>query len=187
MKTREERIQYVTQWTSRNREKSREYKRRWRNKNPTYFLDWRSKNRARVRRTDGIRRERIRVHTRSYMRAYMLRKRKHDLNYRIRMNLSCRINHALKCNSKSATTKRLLGCPIKDFIMYLESKFEVGMTWENYGKVWHVDHIMPCAIFDLTKPEHQNRCFHFSNLQPMFARENLQKGARIINNQFNLL
>jgi hypothetical protein len=53
--------------------------------------------------------------------------------------------------------------------------------------VWHIDHIMPCAIFDLTRPEHQKRCFHFSNLQPMFASKNLKKHAKVITNQFNLL
>jgi hypothetical protein len=57
-------------------------------------------------------------------------------------------------------------------------RFRPGMTWENYGPVWHVDHIKPCAKFDLTDPDQQRACFHFSNLQPLFADENLRKGGR---------
>jgi hypothetical protein len=101
--------------------------------------------------------------------------------------LRSRLSMMLRYKWKSGSTLTLLGCSFDDFVIYLESKFEVGMTGENYGTVWHVDHIMPCAIFDLTKPEHQRRCFHFSNLQPLFASDNLRKGAKIQTNQFNLL
>lgn len=52
------------------------------------------------------------------------------------------------------------------------------MTWENYGPVWHVDHIRPCASFDLQDPAQQRECFNFKNLQPLFAKENLKKGDR---------
>lgn len=75
-----------------------------------------------------------------------------------------------------------------DFNLYLESKFEPGMSWSNYGhKGWHIDHIMPCAIFDMANPEHVRRCFHFSNLQPLWACDNLKKGSKPSSNQFNLL
>ncbi len=88
---------------------------------------------------------------------------------------------------KCAKTTEMLGCSINDFRIYLESKFESGMTWKNYGSVWHVDHIMPCAIFDLTKPDHQRRCFHFSNMQPLFKEDNLRKNRWHVPDQFNLL
>ena len=61
----------------------------------------------------------------------------------------------------------------------LENKFEDGMDWNNYG-VWHVDHIIPCANFDLSNPEQQQICFHYTNLQPMWGEKNMQKGARLI-------
>lgn len=98
-------------------------------------------------------------------------------------SLRCRIRNAVKGISKSATTAKLLGCPIDSFLIYLESRFEPGMCWENYGHgvgKWQIDHIMPCAIFDLTRADHQRRCFHFSNLQPMWAVDNARKGARIV-------
>ncbi len=54
------------------------------------------------------------------------------------------------------------------------------MSWENYGK-WHVDHILPCASFDLGKPEEQFKCFNYKNLQPLWATDNLKKQAKILN------
>lgn len=59
--------------------------------------------------------------------------------------------------------------------VHLESLFKTGMSWENYGPVWHVDHIKPCALFDLTDPEQQRICFHWTNLQPLFALDNMRK------------
>jgi hypothetical protein len=83
----------------------------------------------------------------------------------------------LKTN-KQASTLDLLGISVEGFVKHLEKKFQKGMTLKNYGD-WHIDHIIPCASFDLTKPSEQKKCFHYTNLQPLWARENLQKGARI--------
>ena len=78
-----------------------------------------------------------------------------------------------KCNS----TVKLLGCSIKNFKKHMELQFKNGMTWENYGK-WHIDHIKPCSLFDLTKPEDQRKCFHYTNLQPLWAKDNIVKGNK---------
>lgn len=87
-----------------------------------------------------------------------------------------RIWHALKGVAKSAHTVELLGCPVCWLEVHIESMFRPGMTWENYGPVWHIDHIRPCSSFDLADPEQQRVCFHWTNLQPLFAVENLEKG-----------
>jgi len=52
------------------------------------------------------------------------------------------------------------------------------MSWANYGRAWHIDHIRPCSSYDLTKPDQQRACLHFSNLQPLWSKENLRKGAK---------
>jgi hypothetical protein len=53
------------------------------------------------------------------------------------------------------------------------------MTWENHGRYgWHIDHIRPCASFDLADPEQQRKCFHYTNLQPLWASENMRKGDK---------
>ena len=63
---------------------------------------------------------------------------------------------------------------------HLESTFKKGMNWEKFKKgVIHIDHIRPCVSFDLSKPEEQAKCFHYTNLQALWAHENLSKGAKI--------
>ena len=74
---------------------------------------------------------------------------------------------------------KLTGCNILFLKEYLEAKFKKGMNWENYG-VWHVDHIKPCASFNLMKKEEQEKCFHYTNLQPLWAIENIKKGKKFI-------
>ena len=73
---------------------------------------------------------------------------------------------------------KLLGCSVEDFKNYFENKFKEGMIWENYGK-WHIDHIRPCVSFDLTKVEEQKKCFYYTNLQPLWAKENHIKSGKI--------
>lgn len=103
-------------------------------------------------------------------------RRQTDLNYKLRLNLSSRILLALKRNTKSAGTKELIGCSIPYLNIWLELQFQDGMTWANYGE-WHIDHIKPCKLFDLTCPNQQKQCFHYTNLQPLWAEKNLRKAA----------
>ena len=112
-------------------------------------------------------------------RKWSLNKYKTDPQFRLRKLIRNRIRQSLKQNGKSEPTMKLLGCSIDFLRQHLESQFKSGMTWENQGKIWHIDHIKPCASFDLTQPEQQRICFHFSNLQPLFAEDNLKKGAKL--------
>jgi cobalamin-dependent methionine synthase I len=105
-------------------------------------------------------------------------RRQKDQNFRILGNLRTRVYHALKKNTKGLKTKELLGCSIDELKIYLERKFTEGMNWENYGS-WHMDHIVPCATFDLRHSDQQKICFHYSNLQPLWAKDNLRKNKRI--------
>lgn len=98
---------------------------------------------------------------------------------RMKNSLRCRVGIAMKkqSGSKAMKTMTLIGCTVAELRDHLEAKFQPGMTWENYGK-WHVDHIRPCASFDLLDPGEQVKCFHFTNLQPLWAAENHAKGAK---------
>ena len=74
----------------------------------------------------------------------------------------------------------LIGCGMHELFAHLEQQFHPRMGWHNYGKSgWHIDHIIPCAAFDLSQPEQQKACFHYTNLRPMWARENTTRGSRI--------
>jgi len=103
-------------------------------------------------------------------------RRRNEPNYRITENLRRRIRAVLADENKSATTIKLLGCTIEELWTHFESKFQEGMTRENYGSVWHVDHYKPCSSFDLTDPRQQRQCFNWRNLQPLFGAENISKG-----------
>lgn len=109
---------------------------------------------------------------------YKKYKMENDVNFKIRMTLSSRIKEAIK----KAKTKKcdksvaLLGCSIDQVRNHLEQQFSQGMTWDNHGE-WHIDHIKPCAAFDLSNEDEQRECFHYLNLQPLWAKDNLSKGA----------
>lgn len=110
------------------------------------------------------------------------RKRKIDPEYRLKSVLRGRVYKALKGLTKVSGTIDLLGCDVGHLKSWLESRFLSGMSWENHsigeGK-WHIDHIRPCASFDLTDPEQQKVCFHYTNLQPLWAVDNLKKGSKL--------
>ncbi len=93
--------------------------------------------------------------------------------------IRCRLHHAVKANSSASSTEVLLGCTIKEFKSHLESQFQPGMSWKSYGRFgWHIDHKVPCCLFDLSDIEDQKRCFHFSNLRPLWHMENRSLGGK---------
>lgn len=113
--------------------------------------------------------------------AYRKYKWETDLNYRLTVLLRNRLRTALKYHKKQDKTLTLLGCSIAYLKQYLSSKFLFGMSWENHGE-WHIDHIKPCRLFDLRKKSEQQKCFHYTNLQPLWAIDNMRKHC--INNRW---
>lgn len=106
-----------------------------------------------------------------------------DIQYKLSLNLRGRILKAInkQYGSKAYSSIELLGCSIQEVRDHLEKQFIDGMSWDNHGiHGWHIDHIKPCASFDLTDPEQQKKCFHYTNLQPLWAFDNLSKGANIV-------
>jgi hypothetical protein len=85
--------------------------------------------------------------------------------------------------SKSQKTLDLIGCSLYEFKNYIESKFQIGMSWLNWTKKgWHLDHKIPCSFFDLTVPDNQRICFHWYNLQPLWGNENCKKNSKVPEN-----
>jgi hypothetical protein len=123
--------------------------------------------------------EQIRQHKKR-MRKYLYKRRRENIQFRIRNRL--RVKLSLDINryngKKKESAIKLLGCTIDFLRQYLEKQFQPGMSWDNWGlHGWHIDHIRPCVSFDLTKPAQQRICFHYSNLQPLWALDNIRKGA----------
>lgn len=103
-------------------------------------------------------------------------KHKNNPIYKIKKNLRRRIHHVIKDNYKSANTFDLIGCTAEEFKKHIESQFQDGMSWDNYGQYgWHIDHIVPCHKFDLSKPDEQRKCFHYTNQRPLWWRDNLTR------------
>jgi hypothetical protein len=124
-------------------------------------------------------RKKTRNHIREYKKNWEQQRAKTHPEFRIKLSLRNRIYCTVKHGCKSDRTMNLLGCSIEYFIAYLQSKFEDGMTLENYGE-WHIDHIRPCSSFDLTCHIQQKQCFHYTNLQPLWQKDNLIKSDKYI-------
>jgi hypothetical protein len=116
------------------------------------------------------------------------RKRKEDPSYKLIVILRRRYYNLITSNPlKKSSVLSLLGCSIEEFRKHIESQFQEGMTWENYGSYWHLDHIIPCSYFDQTDLEQQKICWNYQNLQPLKAKDNLKKGAKIPDNVETLI
>lgn len=111
---------------------------------------------------------------------YQRNKRARDIQHRLKGHLRSRLYKALRDagTARNASAVQDLGCTVEQLRAYLESKFLPGMTWEN-RHLWHIDHIRPLASFDLTDPEQQRQACHYTNLQPLWAEDNLRKGASL--------
>lgn len=186
---------WKAEYYKKNKEKIAKSSKQYREKNITklqkrrkkYYLD----NKERIDEKNKIYEIQNKEKMKRYRKQYYLdnkkticRKQKEYLQNnpeaKIKQNLRNRINLVLKGKIKSGSTIDLLGCKVEFFMQYLESKFSKGMTWDNHSRNgWHIDHIIPCANFDLTDPEQQKKCFHYSNLQPLWAVDNLRKSDKV--------
>lgn len=154
----------VRQWVLKNPSKKKSSDKRWREANAERVaknkLAWYKKNKDTI-----------------FQKMYA--RRKTDLHFKLRTSLRSRLNIAIKSGSKTGSAVRMLGCSIEEFKHHIESQFTPGMTWDNWSlKGWHLDHIVPLASFDLTNPEQLTKAMHFSNIRPLWSKENLRKGAR---------
>jgi hypothetical protein len=135
--------------------------------------NWKLRNKERVRLAELKRRKRRTAERICADPAYRAM-----LICRSRMNTAIR-RHA-KCFPKSSRTIDLIGCSYQDIVKHIQGQFREGMSWDNHGRHgWHIDHIIPCASFNLSIESEQRKCFHYSNLRPLWAIENLMKGDKL--------
>lgn len=173
----------------------KEYNRKWREANKekifAYNKEYAKQNKEEITKKRKIRnlknkeknnilskawKEKNKDHICVYNRLYTAKKYNSDPIYKLKLNQRTRLGAILKSN-KSVKTHELLGCSFEELKLHIESLFTEGMNWENMGK-WHIDHIIPLAAFNLEKKENQLIAFNYKNLQPLWAIENLKKGAK---------
>ena len=120
-------------------------------------------------------------HGRKAYNEYRRNKLKNDPVFRISVNLRLRLWSVIKKQGgkeKYAKMLEIVGMDWGSFKKYIEDKFKPGMTWDNYGSHWHLDHIKAITKFDLLTEEGQKQSCHYTNLQPLEALENMKKGNR---------
>jgi hypothetical protein len=110
---------------------------------------------------------------------YDQKRKNNDINFKLACRLRIRLRGAIKNNQKIGSAVSDLGCNINDLKLYLERMFTIEMSWENWGVYWHIDHIKPLAAFDLTDRNQFLEACHYTNLQPLYWRDNLIKGNKV--------
>ena len=175
--------EYKAKWSRspEQKEKQKLYRESHKSKIKIYRDEYRKQHAVEIKESKKEYRENHRSKINEYQREYNSNKRKTNVNFRISRNLGGRLYRAIKGYSKSAKTLELLGCSIECLKQHLVLQFKSGMSWENYGE-WHIDHKNPCVKFDMNRPEEQYRCFHYTNLQPLWAEENLKKRSSDMGN-----
>ena len=97
-----------------------------------------------------------------------------DPLFKLKEILKTRLSKAITRGQKDGSAVKDLGCSVEELKIHLESKFQPGMTWENYGE-WHIDHVVPLAKFDLLNREELLKACNYTNLQPLWAIDNIKK------------
>lgn len=151
------------------REKKREYDRRYRKQNGE---------------TISERKRKWFVENQKEMTKKQCERRRTDPQFKLAAILRTRLGHAIRGRSKNGSAVHDLGCTIEELKAHLESLFQPDMSWDNFGRIpgvkcWEVDHITPLSSFDLTIREQFLQAAHYTNLQPLWAIDNMRKGAKI--------
>ena len=108
--------------------------------------------------------------------ALQTKKYYNDVQFKLTKNLRNRLYKAIKNNQKAGSAVDDLGCTVAEFKTYIESLWQDDMSWDNWTTDgWHIDHIVPINRFDLTNPEELKKACHYTNLQPLWAKDNLRK------------
>jgi hypothetical protein len=154
-------------------------------RNPELYIEFKKKWILRPGNLEKIKKAKQKYtqseHGKKALNEYRRNKLKNDPIFRIAVNLRLRLRKIIKQQGGKGKYVKMLdiiGMDWPSFKKYIESKFKVGMTWENYGSQWHLDHIKAITKFDLLTEEGQKQSCHYSNLQPLWAVENLKKGNR---------
>lgn len=167
-------------WKAENKEKVSEYNKQYAIKNSGKIKDNRIKRtqekKHQYQKVSKDWKEKNKEEIKKYQAEYTAKRYESDPIFRLKLLQRTRIRAAIK-RQKTLRTNELLGCSYEQLKQHIESLFVDGMNWQNMGD-WHIDHIIPLAAFDLSQEVNQKMAFHYSNLQPLWAADNLKKGAK---------
>jgi len=158
--------EYNREWYTKNKESHQERQRKRYLKNPLFGAEWRKKHPEMAKAQD--RRKSLKKRSKPYIRASA--------------SISLGMRSSLRGGEKAGRHWELLaGYTANQLKRHLEKQFKPGMTWENYGSYWHIDHKIPISVFNFSTPEDIDfkRCWALKNLQPLEAKKNIQKQAKL--------
>jgi hypothetical protein len=184
--------EYNKKYSKDNKEKISDYRKKNKERTNEYNKNYREKNKEKLKELNKKwyynNKEKNKKKHNEYAKKYTKERKINDpifkLKCNIRRNISMSFRKANNQFRKNAKTEIILGCTIEEFIKYIQSKFTKGMTLENNGK-WHFDHIIPLAT--AKTEEDVIRLNHYTNFEPLWAKDNLSKGDKIIEKQLVLL
>ena len=156
-----------------NRDKQKAYREANKEKIKIRSKAYREVNKNKIKTYNEVNRDKINSYKRNRF--------KTDIQYKLSCNLRNRLYDSIKNNQKAGSAVKDLGCTIEELKSYLESKFQPGMTWDNWSiDGWHIDHIKPLMSFDLNDRKQFLEACHYTNLQPLWSTDNLSKGDKLI-------
>ena len=166
-------------YKSENKEKIKQYNTKWNKENQEYYKKYFEEYYSVNYEREKERKKTWHRNNKEYANNYQKRRKKQDVLFRIISQMRNSVNIYLKYRSKH--TFDIVGCTPQELKEHLEKRFVVGMSWENKN-LWHIDHIIPLSSAK-TEEELYKLC-HFTNLQPLWAEENLKKSNKILVEQF---
>tara|TARA_Y100001973_G_C5133662_1_gene299152 strand:+ start:325 stop:933 length:609 start_codon:yes stop_codon:yes gene_type:complete len=180
---KEKRKAYQKAYHEANKEKKKAYNKAWheanKEKRKVSQKAWYEANREKILAKTKAWYEANKEKVLAYRIDYDKKRYKEDPVYRLLKNMRGGMWSVLSGRTKSSHTMEYVGMSPDELMNYLENKFTEGMTRDNYGE-WHVDHIRPLASFDFTGPDREEQlhiAWSYTNLQPLWAKDNLSKGA----------
>jgi len=172
------------EYNTNNQKNIKEYRENNKEKSKHQIQEWKKNNSERVKELWKINnskktKEKIKLDNqkqKEYKKNWSRNQYKNNINFKITQLLRIRLIDALKGKTnKIDSSLKILGCSIEEFKLFLEKQFLHEMNWKNHGEIWEIDHIKPCASFDLNDVEEQKKCFHYTNMQPLFKTSDIAK------------
>lgn len=115
----------------------------------------------------------------AYKKVYERERRKTEPDYKLVYNMRIRFNQEMKGITKTCSVTKYLGCTKEEAWAHIESLMSKGMTKDDWGrKGMHIDHIIPLVSFDMRIEADRYAAWHYTNLQPLWAKDNLSKGSK---------
>lgn len=184
LKNKQKRFEKDKQYRLRNKEKSSAYLKEYYVSNKETIKEQKQEynklNKQHIYERKKEYKDKHQEELRIYMQEYQKERVRTDINFKLARTLRTRLYGAIQSNQKVGSAIKDLGCTVEELKLYLESLFQPGMTWDNHSlHGWHIDHVIPLVSFDLTDREQFLRANHYTNLQPLWAEDNLEKGCKL--------